>query len=56
MKRKAAAPRKPGLTDVERHKRFVETARAIGADEGKAAFERAFSTIVPTKKKGLEPS
>lgn len=38
---------KPKLTDAERHKRFVETAKEIGASEDPKDFERAFKRIVP---------
>lgn len=41
---------KPKLTDAERHKRFVETAHKIEADESPEAFERAFKQVVPAKK------
>lgn len=50
--RKAAAKRKPKLTDAERHKRFVENARAIGADESVEAFDRAFKKVsMPLRSK-----
>jgi len=49
MPRKSA-PKKTKLTDVERHKRFKEMAREVGASEDPKAFGRAFKTV--TQKKG----
>ena len=47
MKKKPEAKQKqPKLTDAERHKRFVDTAREIGADERSEAFDRAFKNVV----------
>lgn len=45
-------PKKPPLTDAERHKRFVETAFEVDADDRVEAFDRAFAQIVsaPTPK------
>jgi hypothetical protein len=40
---------KPKLTDTERHKRFVDMAHEIGADESPEAFDRAFDKVVPPK-------
>ena len=37
--------RKPKLTDAERHKRFVETAREVGASEDPKAFDKAFGKV-----------
>jgi hypothetical protein len=50
MAKKAAPKKKPRLTDAERHKRFVETAREIGADENPERFERAFRALAGQKK------
>jgi hypothetical protein len=51
MKKKPTTkPKPPKLTDAERHKRFVETAREIGTDEKPEAFERAFNSVVRKKK------
>jgi hypothetical protein len=36
---------KPKLTDAERHKRFVDMAHEVEADESPAAFDRAFDKI-----------
>ncbi len=45
-KPKAKAKTKPKLTDKERHKRFVETARAVEAVESQSAFDKAFDAVV----------
>jgi len=42
-------PPKPQAASAVQHKRFVEAAREIGADETGAEFERAFRKIVPPK-------
>jgi hypothetical protein len=46
------AKSKPKLTDAERHKRFVEMARQVGASDDPKAFDKAFKKVVgkPTKK------
>jgi len=50
-KRKPAAkPPVPKPDDPEQSKRFVDTARTIGADETGEAFRRAFEKIVPPKR------
>lgn len=36
--------------DPEQSKRFIESARELGADETGEEFNRAFSKIVPPKK------
>jgi hypothetical protein len=46
------APKADKTRDPEEYKRFLETARDVGADEGTEAFERAFKKIVPPKKPG----
>jgi hypothetical protein len=43
---KGKARPKPKLTDKERHKRFVEMAREVGADESQEAFDRAFKKVI----------
>ena len=55
MARKPA--RKPKLTDAERHKRFVDMAREVGASDDPKDFETAFKKVAPmakpqTKKRG----
>jgi hypothetical protein len=40
-----AKARKPKLTDAERHKRFVETAREVGASDDPKDFDRAFDKV-----------
>jgi len=49
---------KPKLTDAERHKRFVEVAKKIGASEKTADFDEAFSKLTTkrAKPKGPTPS
>lgn len=42
---------KPKLTDAERHKRFLEAAREVGASDDAKDFDRAFKKIAcPTPK------
>jgi hypothetical protein len=47
--------RKPKLTDAERHKRFVEMAREVGASDDPKDFESAFKKVTskasPNRKK-----
>jgi hypothetical protein len=43
--------RKPKLTDAERHKRFVEMAKQVGASDNPRDFERAFNTVSRSKSK-----
>jgi len=42
--------KKPKLTDAERHKRFVEMARQVGASDDPKAFDRAFKKVARTPK------
>lgn len=51
MSRKPA----PKPDDPEQSKRFIETAREIGADEDAKTFERAFKKIVRTPKVKTSP-
>jgi hypothetical protein len=37
---------KPKLTTKERHKRFVDMAHEVEADESPEAFDRAFNKVV----------
>jgi len=46
------AARKPKLTDIERHKRFVEMAREVEASPDPKDFERAFKKVLSSKKRG----
>jgi hypothetical protein len=41
--------RLPKLTDAERHKRFLETAREIEASEEPKDFDEAFNKVVHPK-------
>lgn len=45
-----ANPKKPPLTDAERHKRFKDMAREVAADEAPDAFDRAFANVVAPPK------
>ena len=47
MARKPAS--KPKLTDAERHKRFVEMARQVGASDNPKDFEAAFKKVAKPK-------
>ena len=38
---------KPKLTDAERHARFVEMAREVGASEDPKDFDKAFKAVTP---------
>ena len=42
---KPKSGQKPKLTDDERHKRFVEVAKKVGASENIADFDKVFDTI-----------
>jgi hypothetical protein len=42
-------PPKPQAASAAQHKRFVEAAREIEADETGKEFERAFRKVVPPK-------
>jgi hypothetical protein len=48
-KAKGKAKRKPKLTNKERHKRFVDMAHEVEADESPETFDRAFQKIVRLK-------
>lgn len=41
---------KPKLTDGERHKRFLETAREVGASDDAKDFDKAFMKVAADKK------
>ena len=43
------APRKPKLTDAERHKRFVEMAKEVGASEEAPGFDEALKKVALVK-------
>jgi hypothetical protein len=40
----------PKLTDVERHKRFVDMAHEVGASEDPKDFDKAFKKVTETKE------
>jgi hypothetical protein len=46
MVRKAASKAKPKLTNAERHKRFVDMAREVGASDDPKDFEKAFQKVI----------
>ena len=46
---KRTAP-KQKLTDPERHKRFVEMARQVGASDDPKDFESALKRVAPSRK------
>jgi hypothetical protein len=43
--------RKPKLTDTERHKRFLDTAREVQASDDPKDFDKAFDKVVSPKPK-----
>jgi hypothetical protein len=43
-------PKSAKPDDREQSKRFIETAKEVGADEDAEALERAFKRIVPQKR------
>lgn len=45
-----ASQTKPKLTDAERHKRFVATAREVGASEAPEDFDKAFEKVTLARK------
>jgi hypothetical protein len=49
-KAKTKAEPKPKLTDTERHKRFVDVARAVEASDDPEDFDKAFRKIVKPAK------
>ena len=50
MSRNATSKQLPKLTDAERHKRFLETAREVEASEDPKDFEEAFDNVVSPKR------
>ena len=46
-----ASKSKPELTDSERHKRFVETAKDVGASDDPKDFDKAFKVITRAPKR-----
>jgi len=45
MPRKSAPKRKPKDTPAKQHKRFLETAKVVGASEKPEDFEKAFKRV-----------
>jgi hypothetical protein len=60
MKKKPEPPPeikpKPKLTDAERHKRFVDMAHEVQADESPEAFDRAFEKVITPRTKAVTHS
>jgi hypothetical protein len=50
MSQKPKREPKPKLTDAERHKRFLDTARAVEASDDPKDFDRAFDKVVTPKR------
>jgi hypothetical protein len=46
---------KPKLTDAERHKRFLETAREVGASADPKDFDKAFRKVIPDHPQTAAP-
>ena len=55
-KSKGGGPQKPKLTDADRHKRFVETAKTVEASEKLEDFDNAFSKIIRPKPRQPDSS
>lgn len=49
-------PKKPKLTDAERHQRFLDMAEEVGASEDTKDFDQAFTKIVPPKESHPAPA
>ncbi len=47
----AKRKKNPPLTDAERHKRFVDMAREVGASDKPKDFDEAFRKVVKAKPK-----
>jgi hypothetical protein len=52
---KAQEKKKPKLTDAERHKRFVETAKKVEASENVKDFDKAFESVAHPKPLDSHP-
>ena len=51
MGHKPKRARKPPLTDAERHRRFLDTAREVEASDDPKDFDKAFDKVVVPKRK-----
>jgi hypothetical protein len=51
---KPKRPKTPPLTDAERHQRFTNMVKEVGADESPEAFDRAFSSVTAPHKPAPE--
>jgi hypothetical protein len=47
---KTTKPKSAKLTDAERHKRFVEMAREVGASDDPKDFDKAFKKVALPKR------
>lgn len=47
----AKRAKKPPLTDAERHQRFKDMAREVGASDDPKAFDRAFRKVAAKPKR-----
>jgi hypothetical protein len=56
MQKKSPTKKNPKLADAERHKRFVEMAKEVGASEKPEDFEKAFKTITAPSAPRSRPS
>jgi len=45
-----AKQEKPKLTDIDRHKRFLDMAKEVAASEKPADFDRAFQAVTQKAK------
>jgi hypothetical protein len=54
MSKNPVATRK--LTDAERHKRFLETAREVGASDDPKDFDKAFKKVIKPSDSHPRPS
>ncbi len=56
MEKTISRKSRPKLTDTERHKRFVDMAHEVKAEEGPEAFDRAFDRVANRAKNDSSPS
>lgn len=50
------APKKPKLTDQQRHARFLEAAKMAEASDDPADFERAFKAVTKNPSQRTRPT
>jgi hypothetical protein len=56
MKRAPSPKPEPKFTDEERHKRFVEMAKNVGASGDAKDFDRAFRAVARSRKQKSRPT